>query len=93
MVLGDALIIMERWLVFFLPLSQGYRRLWQCWYDEIAAIAIFLIHLELFLPLLETGKWIYKLANVTSSQKKGLISVYSRLLNNLKANKNSRIPS
>jgi hypothetical protein len=84
MVLGDALIIMERWLVFYLPLSQGYGRLWQCWYDEIAAMAIFLTHLELFLPLLESGKWIYKLASVTSSQKKGLISVYSGLLNNAK---------
>jgi hypothetical protein len=36
----------------------------QCFLGEIAAISAFLIHLELYLLLLESGKWKYKLASV-----------------------------
>jgi hypothetical protein len=38
--------------------SNGTRRnLPRCWYDKIATSAIFLLHLELLLVPLKTGKW------------------------------------
>jgi hypothetical protein len=45
----------ERWLLSLFPSSKGNRRngeIRQCWYDEIAVLAAFLLHLEpLLMPL------------------------------------------
>jgi hypothetical protein len=55
MVVGEALGVIGRQLVVF-SASNGNRDNGLCFYDEIAAVAVFLLHLEL-LPLpLETSR-------------------------------------
>jgi hypothetical protein len=49
--------LLGKWLVLHFPLSKVTGEIRQNWYDEISALALFLVYQVLLPPLLVIGKW------------------------------------
>ncbi len=87
MLLVENLGVIAKWLVsLFLP-SKVKGENHQCFYDEIAALISFLLHLELVPPqcwgLASSIRWLVQTPAIVQ-RKRGLVSFYVRLLENFK---------
>ncbi len=65
-VAGDALGVIERWLFSHLPPSMATREIQHCWSDEVAALAVVLLHIELLPMSWRLAIRNYKLASVNT---------------------------